>query len=400
MIRRTHRGVLSVLVLFGVGVAPAVLNTRIAASPQINRTRPFGPGRCGPVDPLYARTANATGGQVFPLSPSETAGAAPLMAASFGTETVLWATGGLTSSLQTIEAPVDSTTSRIAFSFSTVDPNADMALLDPQGTQVAEGAPGVAVSAFNCVRLITIEKPKVGRWSVRFGGSGSFWLVVHAKSELALEDATFVRPGGRPGHEGLFRIPGQPIAGQPAMLRARVARDQVGSITGFDFVSMSGKPMTSVTLTPVTSDSDEEEFVGEITQVPTVPFRIRVTGLDRSGAEFQRVSGPAFRAETLEVIAPGAVTLESGRRTPLKVGIRNVGAPARIQVRALLGARSLPVEPAIVQIATGERRDVTFWADATGDVDTTVDIVVTAETSGDSAATNSAVFQATFSAPR
>src|SRR4029079_15471900 len=131
-----------------------------AASPQINRTRPFGPGRCGPVDPVYARIANATGGPVFPPRPSATGGSAALMSAALGTETVLWATGGLTSSLQTFEAPVDSTTSRVAFSFSTVDPNADMALLDPQGTPVAEGAPDVSVSAFNCVRLITIERPK------------------------------------------------------------------------------------------------------------------------------------------------------------------------------------------------------------------------------------------------
>jgi hypothetical protein len=35
--------------------------------------RPFGLGRCGPIDQAYVRTSTETGGQPFPLAPSEIA---------------------------------------------------------------------------------------------------------------------------------------------------------------------------------------------------------------------------------------------------------------------------------------------------------------------------------------
>ena len=288
-----------------------------AAADQTGAGGAFGPGRCGPIDASYVRVANATGGQALPLGPTEVGAAAPLMAASFNAETVFWATAPLTSSGQTITVPVDGVTSRVAFVLSTDGSIADMT----SPIRVARPSPrGRASSAFSfgCVRGFAVERPVAGEWTVRAAGAGTYWFVVHARSDLGLDDAAFVQVAGRPAHEGLFKIPGQPVAGRPATLRARVTREDVTDAT-FDLVSMSGARLQAIELSPVTASSTEEEYVGEIANLPSIPFRVRVSGRDRTGAVYQRVSRPAFHAATVEVVAPQTVTLARGQRTPVTV---------------------------------------------------------------------------------
>jgi hypothetical protein len=129
------------------------------------------------------------------------------MAASFNAETVFWATAPLTSDGQTITVPVDGVTSRIAFVLSTDGSIADITLTDPGGTLVTART-GVEAFSFGCVRGFAVEQPAAGEWTVAATGTGTYWLVVHARSELGLDEAAFVQVAGRPAHEGLFRIPG------------------------------------------------------------------------------------------------------------------------------------------------------------------------------------------------
>ena len=366
-----------------------------ASADQTGAGRAFGPGHCGPIDASYVRGANATGGQVFPLGPTEVGAAAPLIAASFNAETVFWATAALASSGQTITVPVDGVTSRVAFVLSTDGSIADMTVTDPGGTLITAGT-GVDAFSFGCVRGFAVERPVAGEWTVRASGAGTYWFIVHARSDLGLDDAAFVQVAGRPAHEGLFKIPGQPIAGRPATLRARVTREDVSDAT-FDLVSMSGQRLQAIELSPVTASSTEEEYVGEIANLPSIPFRVRVSGRDRTGAVYQRVSGPAFHAATVEVVAPQTVTLPRGQRTPVTVSVRSVGAPARLQIVAVLNATVLRVEPATVQLSANESRDVTVWADVPADgTPLSPEIVVTAESPTDPAAANSAIIQATL----
>ena len=321
------------------------------------------------------------------------------MTASFGAETVFWATAPLAAGGQTMTVPVDSVTSRVAFVLSTDSSIADMSVTDPRGTPVAAGA-GVDAFLFGCVRGFQVERPVAGEWTVRVAGAGAYWLVVHAKSTLGLDDAAFVHVAGRPGHEGLFTIPGQPVRGRPATLRARITREDVVDAT-FDLVSMSGSRLQAVDLSPVTTSSTEEEYVGDIAQLPDVPFRVRVSGRDRTGAAYQRVSGPAFHAATVEVVAPQTLALVRGQRTPVAVSIRNVGARTRLQIVAVLGATVLRVEPATLQLDTNESRDVTIWADVPASAtSSSPDLVVTAESPTDPAASNSAIVRATIDTSR
>src|SRR3989442_15236606 len=67
------------------------------ANAQQNRSRKFGPGECGPVDPAYIHLANETGGQPFFLNPSEVGKAFHFVRESSASsdQTLLWAAGRL-----------------------------------------------------------------------------------------------------------------------------------------------------------------------------------------------------------------------------------------------------------------------------------------------------------------
>jgi hypothetical protein len=366
-----------------------------AAADQTGAGGAFGSGRCGPIDASYIRVANATGGQPLPLGPTEAGVTASLISASSIAETMFWGTAALTSSGQTITVPVDGVTSRIAFVLSTDGSIADMTLTDPGGTLVTAGT-GVEAFSFGCVRGFAVEQPVGGVWTLAATGTGTYWLVVHARSDLGLDEAAFVQVAGRPAHEGLFRIPGQPVAGRPATLRARVTREEVADAT-FDLVSMSGGRLQAIELSPVTASSTEEEYIGEIANLPSVPFRVRVSGHDRTGAVYQRVSRPAFHAATVEIVPPQMVTLSRGQQTAVTVSVRNVGAPARLQIVAVLNATVLRVDPATLQLNADESRDVTVWADVPANgTSLSPEIVVTADSPTDPAATNSAIIPVTL----
>jgi hypothetical protein len=120
-----------------------------------------------------------------------------------------------------------------------------------------------------------------------------------------------------------------------------------------------------------------------------------VTGRDRTGAIYQRVSGPAFHAATVGVTAPPSATLRRGQRTPITITVTNSGAAARFQVRAVAGATTIPVEPAVVTLGLGEARAVTVWITVpAASTRSSQDVIVTVD-GGRETASNSAIVHAT-----
>jgi hypothetical protein len=104
-----------------------------------------------------------------------------------------------------------------------------------------------------------------------------------------------------------------------------------------------------------------------------------------------------LHAATVEVVAPQTVTLARGQRTPVNVSVRSVGAPAQLQIVAVLNATVLRVEPATLQLSANEARDVTVWADVPADgTPFSPEVVITAESLTDPAAANSAIIRATL----
>jgi hypothetical protein len=191
------------------------------AQPPTNRSRAFGPNDCGPADPAYIHAANETGGIPLFLQRSEAAKSFHLVRETnrSNVSTVFWATGTHDGKPESITIPVDSVTKRITFAFSVDTKGSELKLTQPSGGTIREGLASTEVTELNCGRILTVDSPEAGEWRAEVAGTGRFWLEAQAQSDIHFVAAEFVKMGGRPGHEGLFRIQGEPVAGSPATLQ-------------------------------------------------------------------------------------------------------------------------------------------------------------------------------------
>ena len=266
-----------------------------------NGARSFDAGACGPADPAYIRTANATGGIPMFLQRSEAGKALHLMRESSrdNVETVFWATGTLNAKAQRFEIPVDSVTERITFAFSVDTEGSKLTLAPPSGRAITEGSPNVEVTELNCGRIVTVASPEAGNWRAEITGAGTFWMEAKAQSDIYFVQAEFVKLGGRPGHEGFFRIEGQPVAGRPATLQVNISAAAT-TTADFQLVTEGGETIRKVSMQAGNSNRENLEFVGSL-QLPKVPFRVAMTGIDWNGKPYQRFFSNLFHAESVEV---------------------------------------------------------------------------------------------------
>ena len=363
------------------------LASPLAASPQIR----FGPGVCGPIDPVYIRTATETGGQPFPVSSSEIAKLANIMVESSRSDHVriLWAGGAAADAAQGFNIPIDASVTRVTFSAMFDRTGGSVTIVPPDGSPIQQRA-GIEDTVLNCGRLLSVDAPASGVWRVNLQPSDRFWLVVHGRSDRDILSAEFVRVGGRPAHEGLFRIQGRPLAGRPATLRVRLSGPEV-TTPQFVLISAQGQPLQRIELARV----DEDEFVGTI-DLPEVAFRVAVTGVDADGASYQRVYRAPFRGELVQ-IEPGSVdTVAAGQETALGFTIRNLGPRARYRVTAAFeGTVVKKVEPEIVEIDEGADRRITVWVSpsASAAPDSEVELTVVASSEGTPRETMNSVVQ-------
>jgi hypothetical protein len=91
----------------------ALVTALLAASGSGSQRVRFGPGVCGPIDPIYIKGATETGGQPFPLSTAEVGKSSRMMEASLLPQMILWASG---ESEHAYSIPVDPTVVRMMFS--------------------------------------------------------------------------------------------------------------------------------------------------------------------------------------------------------------------------------------------------------------------------------------------
>lgn len=297
--------------------------------PPVNRSHSFGPDQCGPGDPSYIKTANETGGVPLFLQRSEAGKAMQLMLESTreNVSTVLWASSNLAGNTQSIDIPVDSVTERITFTFSVDNKGTKLILRQANGQEIGVGSPGVTDTELNCGRVITMVKPQAGTWHAEVKGSGTFWVEAKAQSEIYFIKAEFVELGGRPGHQGLFRIHGQPIAGQPATLQVSMSATQARS-TEIALVSSRGELLQKLHLKTTDNDREFLELTGAVA-LPSVPFRIAMMGRDAKGMPYQRYNSPLFHAESVQVIPRFSFDeLAAGEKKIGEFEVKNFG-PAR-----------------------------------------------------------------------
>jgi von Willebrand factor A domain-containing protein 7 len=301
--------------------------------PTVNRSHSFGPDQCGPADPVYIKTANETGGVPLFLQRGEAGKAMQLLMESTreNVSTVLWSSAKLVGAGQRFDIPVDSVTERITFTFSVDTKGMRLLLRQPNGQEIGTGSPGVQDTELNCGRLITVVKPQAGMWHAEVSGNGTFWLEAQGQSEIYFVKAEFVEKGGRPGHEGLFRIQGQPIAGQTAKLRVSVSAKEAKT-TEFTLVSSRGDVLENLNLKTTDKDREFLELTGDVA-LPNVPFRIAVSGRDTKGMPYQRFESPLFHAESVQVVPKFSFDeLAPGSTRTGELEVRNFGATRTFKV--------------------------------------------------------------------
>lgn len=373
-----------ITVMFAWFAGRAVRGVSESAIEEHRSQRRFGPGVCGPADPSYIRGSTETGGQPFFLSSAEVAKSAQIMSASFQRDLMLWAAGD---GEKAYSVSVDSSVERATFSASFDSKGGTLTVVSPEGTVLQQGERSQD-TLLNCGRVITIDAPATGTWHLRVAPTGRFWLVARSKSELSLIAAEFVQPGGRPGHEGLFKIQGQPIAGKPATLRVSLS-SEVKSVT-FGLVSLDAQPLQNLELKSL----GNEEFVGTFS-LPSEPFRVVVTGLDESGIPYQRIFATLFHAERIEVIPPtGVETVVAGTVSPVTFTVRNFGPSVRLNLVAGDSTGNvLAVEPSTLQLDQGAEGAVTVRLTLPADAapESRLSVTLTAFSDGASPTTNYAM---------
>jgi hypothetical protein len=244
--------------------------------------------------------------------------------------TILWATGSLASGPREFTLPIDSTIRSVTLALSVDTKGSTMTVLRPSGEEVMAGPQGVEITELNCGRFVTVTSPETGDWHIRLNGAGRFWMQAQGTSKIFLVATEFVKLGGRIGHEGYFKISGQPLADKPAMLRVNLS----GAVqtTEFHFVSQAGEVIAPFQLRLDSHEREDREFFGEV-ELPHQPFRVSVSGLDSQGKRFQRFDSPLFRAQTVAVSLAGNVhELVSGKTTTVSYTVHNFGDPATFRI--------------------------------------------------------------------
>ena len=279
--------------------------------------------------------------------------------------TVLWATGTLNGQPKNVRIPVDSVTQRITFTFSVDTKGNALKLTQPSGGAVTEGMASTEVTELNCGRIVTVSSPEAGEWRAEITGTGRYWLEAQAQSDIFFISAEFVERGGRPGHQGLFQIQGEPVTGTPAMLDVSLSANAMGT-NEFYLVTEEGETIQKVQMHTVNSDRDSLEFVGTA-DLPAQPFRLAVKGSDSNGKQYQRFFSNLFHVESVQV-SPARLDydeLSPGGTKRVAFTVRNLGVPHTFKIT---------VTDAHQFVGKVEPRELTLGAGGTGTVQ--VDLTV------------------------
>lgn len=380
----------------------ALLAFSVPALAQQQRRHPirFGPGVCGPTDSVYIRTAEESGGQPLFLAPAEVAKSFNLVGelTRQNRETLLWARGEFATGRDFVVS-VDSTVKRLLFSLSFDTVGGRLVVFDPDGEKVTPGTPGTVMTDLNCGGLVMVAAPAPGKWHVQVSGKGKgrFWLEASGVTDIFLVNAEFVKLGGRPGHEGYFRIPGQPVAGEPAFLQAELSGKT--QKVQFRLISLEDETLKPIAMKALSSSRDETEYFGQIA-LPSKPFRVAVTGTDENSHPFERVYSSLFRGETVEVtpLEAGLEELPAGKSSTIHFKIRNAGTARQFRIlvvdtKNFLSSR----EPRIrtLSLESGELREipVIFDIPAAASRSARDTVIITATSTSGLHTTNSSVVE-------
>jgi hypothetical protein len=313
--------------------------------------------------------------------------------------TVFWATGTLDGKPEAITIPVDSVTKRITFTFSVDTKGNQLKLTQPSGGAITQSLASTEVTELNCGRILTVSSPEAGEWRAEITGTGRYWMEAQVQSDIYFIGVEFVKKGGRPGHEGLFRIQGQPLAEAPATLQATLSASATET-TEFYLVTERGRTIQKLEMHAVNSDRQFIEFVGSV-DLPNVPFRVALTGRDSNDKQYQRFFSNLFHAENVE-ISPKLDfdELPAGSTEQAVFTVRNIGFARTFKLTVTDAHQFVSkVEPKELALGAGEsgtvRVDLTVPAGTPPGVGD--DLVIVAQSSAGQPTSNSMVVHFTVS---
>jgi hypothetical protein len=214
------------------------------------------------------------------LGPEEIGDSAALLTA-FGDhpQTILRLAGSMTPGLHEFRVPIDSSVGSVLFSISVQCLQAADAMR-PSGAFVT-GAGVTDYSNFRAQRIIVVDKPEAGVWSVRVAGTGVSGVVVQARSAIGIANLEFARV-----RDSAFRA--VPWSGGENQVRLRMS----GTVAELQASAVSGG-FLKLTDLPLTAHDDDGSYVSSF--VPAAEgFRVLVAGKDAAGLPFQRMAAPLF----------------------------------------------------------------------------------------------------------
>ena len=289
-------------------------------------------GSCSPVDELYIKLAEETGGQIF-FGDRNTIGEifAPIKESIRGDHiTISRAKINLTGGSSVVHVPIDDTLETVEFSTSMYDGIIDdVKISRPDGTVVSDSDPDVIISKLGSDnQIVTVHDPSPGTWVLELSGMGHASVIAQGNSAINLDYFQFVSTvAGRFEHMYIDIPGGNPIAdGKNATALTRL-EGPVASYT-FEIVDTDGTLLYSAQELLNDVKATLDEIVLTI-KTPSKPFSVMARGISSAGYEFQRLALPVYVPQGIKVSFDEhsrPVAIPEGSNTTVVFKVENYGA--------------------------------------------------------------------------
>ncbi len=378
-----------------------------------DQPRPKDSGKPVKIDPSYQKLADETGGQVYVLdrNSAEQLGAVLALSTSPHKQEVL-AVHGMIAGERTYQAPLGGGNQHLIISATGVT---SVEVTAPSGNVIGTANAGVRYVKLRNGGIYAVETPEAGSWDVRLRGSGDFSLKITAiperssgatqtapeaakSGDIELFSFEFQEMAGRPGHEGLFKIAGFPVAGRSYPVEAKMSGEY--RTVRFEFRNPEGGLIQVLQLQKRGGEgADEKTYEGEAT-IPAGPFLVYATGVDVRGYRYQRVQSTVIRPQLFTVSAPRYAEWTAGEQSTCAVSIKNFGPPDTFKATIVDVKNYLSSAKEITfALATNETREISVTLDVPAEATSDM-LVITAARVADPNANNHAVVNATITKPQ
>lgn len=269
----------------GIAIAAAVALPAFASGlgqdrPQVPSARAGWP--CGArLDPSHFQVTEGSGGHLLLLAPAEIGDAASLLIAfDHHRQTIFRLAGTINPGVHEFRVPIDSTVESVVFSIS-VQCLRTASVTRPSGVPLTAGDGVTDLSNFQAERMLIVQRPEAGVWTIRASGSGVAGVMAQARSPLALADLEFAPAGSTE----FTRVPAAGVENVVKIGLSGPAADVTASI-----VNGASRRIAPLALT---AGDSVGSYVARLTPAAQ-GFRVMVEGKTADGTPFQRVHAPLF----------------------------------------------------------------------------------------------------------